>query len=239
MKKKILAAITTGLLTLALAQPANAATAGGSCTTKGATAMIGKNNYVCDKNPFFNTTKLTWVWDGCIELNNDYQSGLNEAQTTLRSSEASRFTQIEPVGADLRSLITWDSTIPYVKNEVVYYNSNYFVATKASTNKAPTSANLGSTKFWVVSNPTNANSKIGQMPAPAQVIAAANRQVAATTSAATKSTLISKIAKLENTKASIQSVVDTLDPVLTELKSAVSLVTITRGLVKDKCNPKY
>jgi len=253
LNKKILAAITAGFLTLALAQPASAATSGGSCTSVGATTVIAKNTYVCAKNPFFNTTKLTWVWDGCIELNTDYQAGIKEAQTALRTSETNRFTQIEPVGADLRNLITWNALIPYVKNEVVYYNSNYFVATKASTNKAPTSANLGSTKFWVVSNPTNANSKIGQMPAPAQVITAANRQVAALTSASTKTSvaatklklnetasgLTTKLAALESTKASIQGVVDTIDPVLVELKSAVSLVTITRGLVKDKCNPKY
>jgi phosphate-selective porin len=253
LNKKILAAITAGFLTLALAQPASAATSGGSCTSAGAKTVIAKNTYVCAKNPFFNTSKLTWVWDGCIELNTDYQAGIKEAQTALRTSETNRFTQIEPVGADLRNLITWNALIPYVKNEVVYYNSNYFVATKASTNKAPTSANLGSTKFWVVSNPTNANSKIGQMPAPAQVITAANRQVAALTSASTKTSvaatklklnetasgLTTKLSALESTKASIQGVVDTIDPVLVELKSAVSLVTITRGLVKDKCNPKY
>ena len=250
---KMLAAITAGFLILGLAQPANAATAGGACTTKGATTVIAKNTYVCDKNPFFNTTKLTWVWDGCIELNTDYQAGIKEAQTALRTSETNRFTQIEPVGADLRNLITWNALVPYVKGEVVYYNSNYYSATKASTNKAPTAANIGSTKFWIVSNPTNANSKIGQMPAPAQVITAANRQVAALTTASTKTTvaanklklneaasgLTTKLTALESTKASIQSVVDTLDPVLVELKSAVSLVTITRGLVKDKCNPKY
>ena len=253
MKKKLSAVFITGFLILGLAQPANAATSGGSCTSKGATTMIGKNTYVCDKNPFFNTTKLTWVWDGCIELNTDYQSGIKEAQTALRSSETNRFTQIEPVGADLRNLITWNALIPYVKSEVVYYNSNYFVANKASTNVAPTSTNVGSTKSWSVYNPTNANAKIGQMPAPAQVIAAANRQIAALTSASTKTTvaatkvklsdastgLTTKLAALDTTKASIQSVVDTLDPVLVELKSAVSLVTITRGLVKDKCNPKY
>lgn len=253
MNKKILAAVTAGFLTLALAQPANAATSGGACTSKGATTVIAKNTYVCDKNPFFNTTKLTWVWDGCIELNTDYQAGIKEAQTALRSSETNRFTQIEPVGADLRNLITWNALIPYVKNEVVYYNSNYYSANKASTNIAPTATNVGSTKSWAVYQPTNANAKIGQMPAPAQVITAANRQIAALASASTKTTvaatklklaeastgLSTKLAALESTKASIQSVVDTLDPVLVELKSSVSLVTITRGLVKDKCNPKY
>ena len=248
-----MAAVVTGFLTLALAQPANAATAGGSCTSAGATTVIAKNTYVCAKNPFYNTTKLTWVWDGCIELNTDYQNGIKEAQTTLRASETNRFTQIEPVGADLRNLITWNALIPYVKGEVVYYGSTYYAATKASTNKAPTAANIGSTKFWIVFNPTNANAKIGQMPAPAQVITAANRQIAALTSASTSTTvaatklklnetasgLTTKLAALDATKASIQGVIDTIDPVLVELKSAVSLVMITRGLVKDKCNPKY
>jgi hypothetical protein len=51
--------------------------------------------------------------------------------------------------------------------------------------------------------------------------------------------LTTKKAALEANQAPIQSVIDTLDPVLTELKSAVALVSITRDLVKDKCNPRY
>jgi prefoldin subunit 5 len=91
------------------------------------------------------------------------------------------------------------------------------------------------------------------MPTPATVLATANKQVAALTSSAVKtsvaatklkyttlaSDLTTKIAALEANKQPIQSVIDTLDPVLTELKSAVALVSITKDLVKDKCNPRY
>ena len=253
LNKKVAAAVTAGFLILGLAQPANAATSGGTCTTAGASTVIAKNTYVCAKNPFFNTTKLTWVWDGCIELNTDYQAGIKEAQTVLRSSEANRFQQIEPVGQTLKDLIQWNALITYAKGNVVYYGSTYYAATKTSVNKAPTSANIGSTKFWIVSQPTNANSKIGQMPTPTAVLATANKQVAALTATAVKTTvaatklkyttlasdLTTKIAALEANKAPIQSVIDTLDPVLVELKSAVALVSITKGLVQDKCNPKY
>ncbi len=253
MKKKLSAVLITGFLILGLTTPANAATAGGTCTTAGAKTTIAKNTYVCAKNPFYNTTRLTWVWDGCIELNTDYQAGIREAQTVLRASEKNRFEQIEPVGQTLKDLIKWNALITYARGNVVYYGSTYYSATKTSVNKAPTSANIGSTKFWVVHQPTNANSRVGQMPTPAAVLATANRQVAALTSAAVKTTnastklklntlasdLTTKIAALEANKQPIQSVIDTLDPVLTELKSAVALVSITKGLVQDKCNPKY
>jgi phosphate-selective porin len=253
LKKKLSAVLITGFLILGLTTPANAATAGGTCTTAGAKTTIAKNTYVCAKNPFYNTTRLTWVWDGCIELNTDYQAGIREAQTVLRASEKNRFEQIEPVGQTLKDLIKWNALITYARGNVVYYGSTYYSATKTSVNKAPTSANIGSTKFWVVHQPTNANTRVGQMPTPAAVLATANRQVAALTSAAVKTTnastklklntlasdLTTKIAALEANKQPIQSVIDTLDPVLTELKSAVALVSITKGLVQDKCNPKY
>ncbi len=253
MKKKLSAVLITGFLILGVTTPANAATAGGSCTKAGLKTTIAKNTYVCAKNPFFSTTKLTWVWDGCIELNTDYQAGIKEAQTVLRASETNRFQQIEPVGQTLKDLIKWNALITYAKGNVVYYGSTYYSATKTSVNKAPTSTNIGSTKFWIVYKPTNANSKIGQMPTPATVLATANKQVAALTSSAVKtsvaatklkyttlaSDLTTKIAALEANKQPIQSVIDTLDPVLTELKSAVALVSITKDLVKDKCNPRY
>lgn len=253
LNKKMAAAVMAGFLIVGLATPVNAASSGGSCTTKGAKTTISKNTYVCEKNPFFSTTKLTWVWDGCVELNTDYQAGIKEAQTVLRASETNRFQQIEPVGQTLKDLIKWNALITYAKGNVVYYGSTYYSATKTSTNKAPTSTNIGSTKFWVVYQPTNANSKVGQMPTPTAVIATANKQIAALTSSAVKtsvaatklkyttlaSDLTTKLAALEANKAPIQSVIDTLDPVLIELKSAVALVSITKDLVKDKCNPRY
>ena len=87
MNKKISALLLTGFLILGFTSPAQAATSGGSCSTAGAVAKIGKNDYVCAKNPFFNTTKLTWVWDGCIELNTDFVAGYKEATDAIRTAE--------------------------------------------------------------------------------------------------------------------------------------------------------
>lgn len=253
MKKKISALALTGFLILGGTSPAQAATSGGACPALGATAKIGKNDYVCAKNPFYNSTKLTWVWDGCIELNTDFLAGNKEAVDALRASESNRALQIEPVGASLRDLITWNALISYKKSDIVYYGSTYYSATKTSVNKAPVATNIGSTKFWVVSQPTNANSKIGQMPAPAKVLTVANSQVAALTSAAVKTTnaalkvkynelsssLATKISTLEGGKASIQSVVDSIDPALVEFKSTYALMLLIKSTIKDKCNPKY
>ena len=253
MKTKISVLAVAAFLILGVTTPVQAATAGGTCSTAGAKTKIGKNNYICAKNPFFNTTKLTWVWDGCLEFNNDpeYIASKKEGTAVLRQIELERRNQIEPVGAPLRDLIMWNSLISYKKSDVVYYGSTYYSATKSSTNKAPTSANIGSKKFWVVHQPTNANSRIGQMPAPAKVLTTANAQIAALTSAAGRTTnaslktrlndlsssLTVKVAALEAGKAPIQSVVDSIDGALGEFKNAYSLMLMIRSTVRDKCKP--
>jgi len=251
--KKISVVALTAFLIFGVTTPVQAATSGGSCPTAGATTKIGKNDYVCAKNPFYSTTKLTWVWDGCIELNTDYAVGNKEAVDALRASESNRAIQIEPVGASLRELIAWNALITYKKSDVVYYGNTYYAATKTGVNKAPTSTNIGATKFWVVSQPTNASPKIGQMPAPAKVLTTANAQIAALTAAAVKTTnaatkvkynelsssLATKVSALESNKASIQSVVDSIDPALEEFKNTYSLMLLIKSTIKDKCNPKY
>lgn len=253
MIKKISVVALTTFLIFGVTTPVQAATSGASCPTAGATTKIGKNDYVCAKNPFFNSTKLTWVWDGCIELNTDYAVGNKEAVDALRASESNRAVQIEPVGAPLRDLITWNALITYKKSDVVYYGNTYYAATKTSVNKAPTSKNIGATKFWVVSKPTNANSKIGQMPAPTKVLTTANAQIAALTAAAVKQTnaatkvkynelsssLATKVSTLEGAKSAIQSVVDSIDPALEEFKNTYALMLLIKSTIKDKCNPKY
>ncbi len=253
MIKKISVVALTTFLIFGVTTPVQAATSGASCPTAGATTKIGKNDYVCAKNPFFNSTKLTWVWDGCIELNTDYAVGNKEAVDALRASESNRAVQIEPVGAPLRDLITWNALITYKKSDVVYYGNTYYAATKTSVNKAPTSKNIGATKFWVVSKPTNANSKIGQMPAPTKVLTTANAQIAALTAAAVKTTnaatkvkynelsssLATKVSTLEGAKSAIQSVVDSIDPALEEFKNTYALMLLIKSTIKDKCNPKY
>ena len=253
MNKKISALLLTGFLIFGSMTPAQAVTSGSSCTSLGAKAKIGKNDYVCAKNPFFNTTKLTWVWDGCIELNTDFVAGFKEATDAIRVAELDRMVKIEPVGAALRDLITWDALITYKKGDVVYYGSTYYAAVKAGANKAPTAANIGATKFWSVYNPSNSNSKIGQMPAPVKVLTSANAQVASLTSAAVKTSseslkgkytalsasLAAKISTLDSSKSAIQSVVDSIDPALEEFKNTFTLMLMIKSTVKDKCNPKY
>lgn len=255
MKTKISVLAVAAFLILGVTTPVQAATSGGTCSTAGAKTKIGKNNYICAKNPFFNTTKLTWVWDGCLEFNNDpeYITSKKEGIAALRQVELERWKQIEPVGASLRDLIVWNSLITYKKSDVVYYGSTYYAATKSSINKAPTSANIGSTKFWVVHQPTNANTKIGQMPTPAKVISAATAQVSAlnssasrTTSSTTKarltalsSSLATKITTLEANKGPIEAVINTIDGYLADAKTVYTLIQSITSTIKDTCNPKY
>jgi hypothetical protein len=198
---------------------------------------------------------LTWVWDGCLEFSNDpeYITSKKEGIDALRQVELTRRNQIEPVGASLRDLITWNSLITYKKSDVVYYGSTYYTATKTNVNKAPSSANIGSKKFWLVFQPTNANSKIGQMPTPATVITTANAQISALNSSASRSTssttkarltalsssLATKITTLEANKGPIESVINTMDGYLADAKSVYTLIQSITSTIKDTCNPKY
>jgi len=255
VKTKISVLAVAAFLILGVTTPVQAATSGGSCPTAGAKIKIGKNNYVCAKNPFFNTAKLTWVWDGCLELNSDpeYISSKKEGTDALRQVELTRRNQIEPVGDSLRDLITWNSLITYRKADVVYYGSTYYSATKTHVNKAPTSNNIGSKKFWIVFQPTNANPTIGQMPTPTTVISSATAQINAlnisasrATSSTTKSrltalssSLATKISTLEANRGPIESVINSMDGVLADAKSVFTLIQSITSTIKDSCNPKY
>jgi len=194
------------------------------------------------------------VWDGCLEFNNDpdYITSKKEGIDALRQVELTRRNQIEPVGASLRDLITWNSLITYKKSDVVYYGATYYTATKTNVNKAPTSANIGSTKFWLVFQPTNANTKIGQMPTPTKVITAATAQISALNSSASRTTnsttkarltalsssLTTKVATLEANRGPIESVINTIDGYLADAKSVYTLIQSITSTIKDTCNPK-
>ena len=81
MNKKISALALSGFLILGVASPVQAATSGGSCATAGAKTNIGKNKYTCAKNPFYNTTKLTWVFNGCINnYSSEYVAAVSQAK---------------------------------------------------------------------------------------------------------------------------------------------------------------
>ncbi len=252
MKKKISVLALSGFLILGVASPVQAATAGGSCSTAGAKTNIGENKYTCGKNPFYNTAKLTWVWDGCFKnYSSEYVEAVTQAKKDVRDAEVLLRNQVEPLGDALRDLITWNSLITYKKSEVVYYRFTYYAATKTGTNKAPTSANIGSTKFWVVYQPTTASNKIGQMPTPTKAIATANTHVAALSSTAAKTTnstakarltdlsssIATKIKTLEANRAPIDQVNLTTGEILDSAKQVFSLSQILTSEIKDSCKP--
>ncbi len=252
MKKKISTLALSGFLILGVASPVQAATSGGSCSTAGAKTNIGENKYTCGKNPFYNTAKLTWVWDGCFKnYSSEYVEAVTQAKKDVRDAEVLLRNQVEPLGDALRDLITWNSLITYKKSEVVYYRFTYYAATKTGTNKAPTSANIGSTRFWVVYQPTTASNKIGQMPTPTKVIATANTHVAVLSSTATKTTNSTAKARLTDLSSSIATKIKTLEAnrapidqvnlvtgdILDIAKQIFSLSQILTSEVKDSCKP--
>jgi len=252
VKKKISALALTGFLIFGLATPVQAATSGGSCTKAGSKTKIGKNNYTCAKNPFYNVAKLTWVWDGCINnYSSEYVAAISQAKNEVRDAEILLRNQVEPLGNSLRDLITWNSLITYKKSEVVYYGFTYYAATKTNVNKTPTAANIGSTKYWVVYQPTISNNKIGQMPTPVKVIASANSHVTALTSTAARTTnstakaklndlsssIAAKIITLESNRAPIEGVIATTGDMLDSAKQIYSLSQILSSEVKDSCKP--
>jgi hypothetical protein len=104
-----------------------------------------------------------------------------------------------------------------------------------------------------VHEPTNANARIGQMPTPSLVISKATAQVAALSSAASRTTnsatkarlnalsnsLATKITVLEANKGPIESVISTVDGYLADAKSVYTLIQSITSTIKDTCNPKY
>ena len=252
MIKKISVVALTAFLVFGVTTPVQAATSGGSCPSAGAKTKIGKNNYTCAKNPFYNTTKLTWVFNGCINnYSSEYVAAVSQAKKEVGDAEVLLRNQVEPLGDSLRALITWNSLITYKKSEVVYYGFTYYAATKTNVNKAPTAANIGSQKFWVVYQPTIASSKIGQMPTPTKVIATANTHVAALSSTAARTTnstakagltdlsssIAAKIITLEANRAPIEGVLITTGDILESAKQIFSLSQILSSEVKDSCKP--
>ena len=252
MIKKISVVALTAFLVFGVTTPVQAATSGGSCPSAGAKTKIGKNNYTCAKNPFYNTTKLTWVFNGCINnYSSEYVAAVSQAKKEVGDAEVLLRNQVEPLSDSLRALITWNSLITYKKSEVVYYGFTYYSATKTSVNKTPTAANIGSTKFWVVYQPTMTNNKIGQMPTPAKVIATANTQVAALSSTAAKTTnsttkakltdlsssIAAKIITLEANRAQIDGVILQTGGILADANQIFSLTQFIISEVKDSCKP--
>lgn len=253
MKKKFSAVLISGFLILGVTTPANAATSGGSCTTAGVSTKIGKNTYVCAKNPYFNKTKLTWVWDGCIELATEYATEFKSTVNIIKSAESDRLKIIQPALSSINSLIKWSPLITYTKGSIVFGNNNYYIAVKTSTNKGLTSTNIGTTKFWKIYMPTYVKSNIGQAPIPQNAITMADRYIGILTSLSSKSTsavnklkfdaLISEInsgkINLENTRGNIDLTIGELDNSTDATKSVLNLLEINKPEMIKKCNPRY
>ena len=251
MNKKILAAITAGFLTLALAQPASAATSGGSCTSKGATLKIGKNNYVCDKNPFFNKTKLTWVWDGCLEMANEYATEFKTTSDIIKTAESDRLKLMAPVVSSINDLLKWSPLISYSKGSVVFGNNNYYSAVKSNVNKGLTTSNIGTSKFWKVYRPTTAKASLGQAPMPQTALDTAERYISSLTlnSSVTKDAalrtkyenLISQLNSAKNAvfanKADIDQTIFQVDDSIDTVKATLNLLEIWRPTLVSKCKP--
>jgi uncharacterized protein involved in tolerance to divalent cations len=240
-------------LVIGLATPATAATAGGACTQAGQIVKIGKNSYVCAKNPYFNKTKLTYVWDGCIELSTEYATEVKSTVSIIKTAEQDRLKIIQPALTSINSVIKWSPLIAYTKGSIVFGNNNYYVAVKASTNKGLTSTNIGATKFWKIYMPTYVKSSIGQAPIPRNAITMADRYVGILTSLSSKSTsavnkmkfesLISEInsgkISLEGAKGDLDLTIGELDNSTDTTKSVLNLLEINKPELIKKCNPRY
>ena len=253
MNKKILAAVTAGFLTLALAQPASAATSGGSCTSVGATTKIGKNTYVCQKNPYFNKTKLTWVWDGCWELATEYATEFTTTSNIIKSAESDRLKIVQPALNSVNSLLKWSALVNYPKGSIVFGNNNYYTAVKANLNKGLTASNIGSTKTWKIYRPTYAKSTIGQAPVPQVALDMADKYVTALALSSSKTSVVATKLKYDNLviqlnaekttlssiKGDIDLIVNQLDDSIDTTKATLNLLEMYKSEMIKKCNPKY
>ena len=249
MKKKISALAITGFLIFGLATPVQAATSGGSCPTAGATTKIGKNDYVCANNPFFSTSKLTWVLLDCLDYNKDYSVLASEAKNknlvaNLNQAELIRSSSLSSINKPLNDLITWQSLISYKIGEVVYLEGGtYYEARKNSTNKKPSKTTVGVGKFWLVYSPMAANKDVGTMPSPSVVTLQSASQISALKSAKSQnlnliSNIESKLKNLNDNSQPIQSIVNLYDDDISFAKQFLVSLTITGELTKDVCNPK-
>jgi len=251
VKKKISSLAITGFLIFGLATPVQAATSGGSCPTAGATTKIGKNDYVCAKNPFFSSTKLTWVWDGCIEMATEYATEFKTATDIIKDAENNRLKLMAPVVSSVNNLLTWSPLISYAKGNIVYGNSNYYSAVKSNINKSLTSANIGATKFWKVYRPTSAKATTGQAPIPQTALDTAERYLSSLTlnSSVTKDAalrmkydnLISQLNVAKNSvlsnKSDIDQTVFQIDDSVDTVKATLNLLEIWKPTMVSKCKP--
>jgi hypothetical protein len=228
VNKKISALLLTGFLILGFTSPAQAATDGGACTKTGVTTKIGKNNFICAKNPYNKPTKLTWVWDGCWELVNEFKEPQKENLLVIVNAEKQRVLFMAPTINLISDMLEWNALIPYLKNDIVFSKNNYYAAVKSNMNKPLTTANIGASKFWKVYNPTFLNSKVGKIPRPEIAIASADNMISSINIAGSKSTIESAksaysklVSTIENKKSALMQVKSGMDAELIALDDAI------------------
>ena len=217
-KSKFLIALATiSLMSFSLITPVQAADKeGGPCTTKGATAKIknpksGKfNNFICDNNPAFKPTELTWTWDGCIEI----RDSINAQIAQDRATDAATTTinaQIEKTAKSLNTMLAWNAASNYAKGDIVYFVSSgtkaYYVAKVANKNIRPVGASASRARWSLNTDPLNSTGA-GKVPDLDQIIATTK----------TKVTALQSVSASAASAATLQTQVNDLQTQVTELK---------------------
>ena len=181
--------------TAAISPAAHAATKisnGVACTKKNATTKVGTDKYTCTTNPTATgaaAKKLVWVSSDCITAN----TTLNKAKAQLVEYQGKL---INIVTLQVNSIILWSEAKTYDKGDIVYQaGGTYYVALTNVAAKSPKpSDSLGTN--WAINQPSAADSKVGTMPDPNNVVLAKEKQV--TDWATTVTTLNSDITRLES-----------------------------------------
>lgn len=208
--KVFIALATISLMSFSMLSPVQAADKeGGPCTTKGATAKIknpksGKfNNFICDNNPAFKPTELTWTWDGCIEI----RDSINAQVAQDKATDAATTTinaQIEKTANSLNTMLAWNSKNSYAKGDIVYFVSSgtkaYYIAKSSNKNIRPVGAATSKSR-WSLNTDLLNSTGAGKVPDLDQIIATTKAKVTAlqavTTTAATAATLQTQVNDLQ------------------------------------------
>jgi hypothetical protein len=248
VKTKISAIAVAAFLILGVTTPVQAATEGGSCTKLNSKTQIGKNTFICIKNPYNKPTQLTWAWDGCVELLEEFSPAQKENLIVIKNAERDRTSYIAPIANSIQATLAWSSQIPYQKGDIVFAAGTYYTAVRSNLNKRLIASNNGNSRFWKVYQPTFSNPRIGQIPRPEAALNAASKIIdsisqasAKSNSASTKlvySTLIANIEKnksqLDQTKANLEAELTVLDDALETAVASWATVNLT---LSSQCKP--
>jgi hypothetical protein len=248
VKTKISVLAVAAFLILGVTTPVQAATEGSSCSKLNAKTKIGKNNYICGKNPYNKPNQLTWIWDGCVELLEEFAPAQKDNLLVIKNAERDRNVFIAPIANTLQATLAWDSRIPYQRGDIVFAAGTFYTAVKANVNKRVIPMNIGNSKSWKVYRPTFSNSKIGQIPRPEAALSSATKiveSIAKTSAKSNSSTnklaysgLIANIEKnkslLDQTKGNFEAELMVLDDAIDT--AVASWVTVDMTM-STQCKP--